>query len=165
MENLLEKLQPKWFVVLLGIFIVGRAITALVFPEFGKEILSDGGQVVLWGFTLSYIGNTVVLPLIFALVTVELSKNSLSRLVFLAVIGIHILAVLGASVSTGFDAVSFGSSAMQGGQEGYSITNETIFYRSLLALVLTSITCTLAIIWQKKNYRIFSRAETTVPRA
>ena len=161
MEKLLEKLQPKWFVVLLGIFIVGRAITALVFSEFGKEILSGGGQVVLWGFTLTYIGNTVLLPLMFALFAVELSKNSLSRRVFLSVIGVHILAVLVVSVSTGLDAVSFEPSAMQGGQEGISITNKTIFYRSLLALILTSITCTLAIIWQKKNYRIFSQAVST----
>lgn len=157
MENLLEKIQPKWFVVLLGIFIVGRGITALIIPEFGREILSDGGQATLWGLKLTYIGNTVLLPLIFALLTVELSKNSLSRRVFMIVIGIHMLAVLVASLSTGIEAVSFGANAMQSRQEGISIINETIIYRSLLAFVLTAIACIAAIVWQKKNYRIFNQ--------
>lgn len=160
MEKLLEKLQTKWIAIILAVFILGRALTALISPEFGTEILSDGGQVHLYGLTFTYIGNTILLPLIFALLTVEFTGNKLSPILFRVVLGVHFVSVIVAVLITGMDSLSFGSTPMQGGSEGISIINSNSFYRSLIMLALTVLTSVLAYYWQKTNYRVFLKQQS-----
>ncbi|CAA0108288.1 Uncharacterised protein [Halioglobus japonicus] len=154
MESLFEKLQPKWLAVLFGVFILGRAITALLSSSFGATIMSDDSQAAIYGLTFTYIGNTVLLPLIFSLLSVELAKNSVSPVFFFTVLAVHLLSVLFVSASSGLAAVRFGGNPMQGGQEGLTVLSESALLRSITTLLLVSITTVLAYYWRKMNFRI-----------
>jgi hypothetical protein len=156
MEKFIDKLQPKWMAVFLAIFMVWRAVTGLLYNEFGIELMSDGGQIVIYGLKFSYIANTIFLPMLFALLAVELAKNTLSPLFFRSVLIVNYLCIAFITILSILDALSFGSSAMQGGHEGTSILSESAFYRALLTLILFTVSTIIALVWQNKNYRIFT---------
>ncbi len=155
MEDLIEKLQPKWLAIILALFISGRAVTALLSPEFAAEIMSDGGQWKIYGLKFSYIGDTIFLPLLFALLAVELAKNTISPILFRTVLVIHFSSVLIISTGFGIEAISLGGSPVQGIKEDFKILSDSGFFRSIITLILVTITSVLAFYWQSRDYRVF----------
>ena len=160
MGNFFDKIPPKWLTMLAALFIVGRAITAVIDKNFGVIILSSGGQISLKGVTLYYIANTILLPIVFAVMTVELSKNKLSAWIFNSVLMIHILSVLIVSARLAFEAINVGAKPVQGYGEGVTILNNTVFFRSVFASTLTTFTTAIAVYWRKKDFRIFQDDRT-----
>ena len=164
MEELLKKIEPKWFVIIYGIYIVGRAIQALLDPSFAWVSIQGGYyQWEVFVFKFSYLALTFLHPLIFALVSVELSKREFPFRFFVCVLVVHaiVFEIIGVShlikwwhAISRINASTFvGISTAE--ENGTKIIESQEALKGLLIAVFTPIIFGLALYWWRKPIVLF----------
>jgi len=158
--NAFTELGGKWFSAALGAYILGRALAVFIVPGFQETILSTDTQFGdIFGLDFMYIMGTFGLPLVLAALTTEVATGHLNSKLFKIIVFFHMLSAIFAGVASILGNI--GSQPCGFDQGGPSETcqimiSTEIFIRGLAVTIGAPVVASVAILWEKKKWRIFN---------
>lgn len=168
MPEFLKKIEPKWLVLIYGAYIVGRAIQALLDPNFAWISVSGGHyQWEVSIFKFSYLSLTFLHPIIFAIVSVEVAKMAFPKSLFLFIVGAHVVAfeIVGISLAIewshafsqiGADTFASVSSDAGGGE---AIVESQELLKGLALAIAMPMLLLACLYWWNKPVVLFNKRE------
>ncbi len=157
MDNLLKKLEPKWFVFFYGLYLLDRSVMGLFDTSVTSMLLSSNYQqqrvTAFFGplkeslpfhLPISFLVLSFIHPILFAIASVQVAKRRYPFAIYGVIQIIFSFSIIFAAISSLVEMD--GAAEIKGAS--YLVSRE--FLKNIAALVASPILCYVSLQWWKK---------------